>query len=327
MDQRQGNSVLRRKLASQALDPAPTAAGEARLLGRALARATSRIPGLVGSCSAPSRRMATIAELLELIESEAFVALIAAPEGETGLAILDPVAAAALIEALTIGRLARTPPPARRATPTDAQLLSDVIDATLTEWEAAAPAPCGGFRFQRLAGDCRLLELILDAPRFDLILQPLALLGDDVRRDGRFLLALPQIEAGEPEAPAQGRRLSRTARAGDWAHALETRVLAAPTRLTAVLGRVSMPLADAVGLAVGSRLVLPLSNLEEVELVALDGQILGRGRLGQFRAMRAVRLTRLAAPAADAQRGEDEAVCAPAPAQPAIEHIPAAPRD
>jgi flagellar motor switch protein FliM len=306
MDRSQGNPVLRRKLGTRVEGAAPP--DDARHLARALARATSRIPGLVGSCADPARRRASVAELLDLIDSDSFAALIANPAGEVGLAVFDAVATLSLVEALTIGRLSRTPPPARRATQTDAQLLSDVIDAALAEYDAQAanePGHRAGFCFQRFPTDYRLLELLLEAQRFDLILQPLALLGEDLRRDGRFLLALPQAVAKEKPAVASGRRTPTASRGDAWAQALEAQVMAAPAQLQAVLGRVTMPLAEVMRLSVGTTMVLPLSNLEEVEVEALDGQVMGRGRLGQFRAMRALRLVTVGPPAPAGQGFED----------------------
>ncbi len=297
MTQTQGNTVLRRKLVgARAPASPPVELAEARHLARALARATSRIPGLVGSCTDPTRRMASATELLDLVADDAFVALVSDASGAVGLAVFDPVSTVALIEALTIGRLSRNPPPNRRATQTDAILLSEVLDAALTEYDTHAGGATehrGGFRFQRFPTDYRLLELLLDAPRFELIVQPLALLGEGVRRDGQFLLALPcqAPEVADPPAPPGERRRASLSGQGDsWSRALEAQVMAAPAQLTAVLGRVTIPLSEVMALGVGSQLVLPLAKLEEIEVEALDGQVLGRGRLGQFRAMRAVRL-------------------------------------
>jgi flagellar motor switch protein FliM len=298
MNETQRNPVIRRKLGVR--PPTAEAAQDAeRHLAKALARATSRIPGLVGSCATASRRSATLAELLELVDSDAFAGLIAGPSGAMGLAIFDPVASVALIEAMTVGRLSRTPPPQRRATPTDAQLLSELIDAALAEFDANAPdGQDQGFRFQRFPTDYRLLELILESPRFDLFIQPLSLIGDDVRRDGRFVLALPEAETTGDHAPAPvaaaedhvDRRAARARQGDAWSRALQSQVMAAPAQLQAVLGRVTLSLADVMKLGVGSQLSLPLAKLEEVELETLDGQVIGLGRLGQYRAMRAIRV-------------------------------------
>ena len=334
MDQKHGNPVLRRKLGPRPDAAAPRKAEGARHLSRGLARAVSRIPGVVGSCPEPARRSASLPELLDLIDSESFVALIADPGGDLGLAVFDPVATVALVEALTIGRLSRTPPPGRRATPTDAQLLSEVIDTALADHDAQAGPEDGhraSFRFQRFPTDYRLLELVLEAPRFDLIVQPLALLGEDVRRDGQFLLALPQPASADAQGatpPATGRRAPITGRGDAWSRALEAQVLAAPAQLNAVLGRVKMPLSEVMGLGVGSRVILPLSNLEEVELEALDGELLGSGRLGQFRTMRAVRLLTLGGHADAGQDFQDHTggTSAPSPAEPpAPKRLTAAP--
>ncbi|WP_209425813.1 FliM/FliN family flagellar motor C-terminal domain-containing protein [Pararhodobacter sp. SW119] len=326
MEQTQRNPVIRRKLGVR--PPTAEAAQDAeRHLAKALARATSRIPGLVGSCATASRRSATLAELLELVDSDAFAGLIADPSGAMGLAIFDPVASVALIEAMTVGRLSRTPPPQRRATQTDAQLLSELIDAALAEFDAHAPdGQDHGFRFLRFPTDYRLLELILESPRFDLFVQPLSLIGDDVRRDGRFVLALPE-GATTDSAPAPAtedaadRRAARTGQGDAWSRALQSQVMTAPAQLQAVLGRITLSLSDVMKLGVGSQLSLPLAKLEEVEIEALDGQVIGLGRLGQYRAMRAIRLVQAGDAGTSEVAFEDHAV--PARVSQPVAEVPA----
>jgi flagellar motor switch protein FliM len=52
-----------------------------------------------------------------------------------------------------------------------------------------------------------------------------------------------------------------------------------------------MPLSRLSGLLPGEVLPLPLAGIDRVRLVGLDGRLVGEGRLGQARGLRAIRLT------------------------------------
>lgn len=208
------------------------------------------------------------------------------------------------------------------------QVLADLASA---EAGAESEGPAPSWQMVRAVGDLRLLGAILDDGAFDLIKTELRLSGPETPaqdpgqnrgqdrgrgggRGGALLLVLPVPSAPDATAtrpraaPASGREgaaasggaagaagAAAGAAAGDdpFAAALAAAVAGAPVVLTAVLGRVVLPLEQALALAVGDRLELPLSRLEEVEVLGIDASLVARARLGQSQGQRALRLTAL----------------------------------
>ena len=279
--------VLRRKLAPRP-KPAPPgdegASGPAGALVRSFARAVSAAAPLVAEEGSLHRRVASLAELLDTVDPEAFVALLEVEGQGPGLVVVDQEGFVTMIEAMTIGRLAARPPQARRPTATDAALLGGILNAAFAGLLPDDPAAT--LRIERAVPDHRLLPVLLDDGGYDLVALTATLVSGTVSRPLRLMLALP-----ERPVPATGASTAQDIDGNGWAGALEAAVMQAPVILRAELGRVTMPLQAVMGLGVGSTLSLPLSNLEEVRLIALDGQNPAIGRLGQTRGMRAVRLT------------------------------------
>ncbi len=298
-------SVLRRKLVPKAEMPAfefsaPPLEQEpagGRLLPRSFIRAASRVADMVARASVRSSRGVGLAELVELPAAEGFTALLKGPDGPPGLVILDPSAFSSVIEAMTIGSLSRKPPALRRATETDAALMADLVDAILAEVDAN-PDPADpfdpGYRQHRLVDDLRLLDVMLEDVPFTLTVLEVELLAEGTVRKGMLSIALPEPAPEIPtfsdfDIPLDDGPLHDVR----WERALEASVMTAPAQLGAVLGRVRMPLSEVMALKVDSLVTLPLSQLEEVQLEGLDRAVLAVGRLGQYRGMRALRLTAL----------------------------------
>ena len=66
--------------------------------------------------------------------------------------------------------------------------------------------------------------------------------------------------------------------------------LAADAVLHAVLSRVTLPLAEVMGLKAGDVLPLPNAAIDRLEVQGLDGRRVATAKLGQQRGMRAIRL-------------------------------------
>lgn len=278
------DTLLRRKLTQRPVAQAETFLASGLL--RSFSRALSDTTPLVAESARLHRKAASLIELLDTIEPEAFVITLS-DGARTGMALIDQSGFSTLIEAMTIGRLSARAPVARRASVTDGALLAALIDRCLAGLDD--PDPAQAWRCARPVPDHRLLGVLLDDGRFDLVAITAELVAGDVARPLRLMLALPsevsapRVPTSDPVAPAPP----------TWSEALEASVLGAPACLRAELGRVTLPLAEVLCLGTGSILTLPLSNLEEVRLVALDGTTQGLGRLGQSRGNRAVRLTTL----------------------------------
>ncbi|MVX47484.1 flagellar motor switch protein FliM, partial [Rhodobacter sphaeroides] len=81
----------------------------------------------------------------------------------------------------------------------------------------------------------------------------------------------------------------------DFGAALAEQVMAVDCRLEAVLGRITLPLAQVLDWQPGDTVPLPQATLDHILFVGLDGHPVAEGRLGQHRGMRAVRLAPMAA--------------------------------
>jgi flagellar motor switch protein FliM len=309
--------VLRRKVLRPRPRPTPEDGRTelARALPRALVRAVSAGAGLTAQVGAPTDSRQSLDELLDLIPEDGFVGLLspAAADGGTGLAVLDQALFSGLIEAMTLGRLSQRPPGPRRPTGTDAALLGAVLDQVLAELvgvglggadvmsspgAAAGPDTLGRWQMVRAVSDLRMLGAVMDDCPYRKLSSQMQLTGGEGRRDGVLTLLLPQPRRAEVRrgAPLYGSRdLAAAPPDADdpFQSALEAAVMAAPVQLNTVLGRVPMTLSQAMELAIGQRLELPLAQLEEVQVLGLDGQPQALARLGQSRGMRALRIIAL----------------------------------
>lgn len=278
---------------------------------RALTRASASACGLHARAKAAPLRKATLSEMLDMIDAGAFLATLAdqkQAEPSVGLICMDQSLFSALVEQRATGRLSATPAQSRPPTPTDAALLSDVIDmlmAFLAEemlrqqqgrnaaGQAGPASDSAGsaaltWRLNRFVGNARLLEALLDEGVYDLRAVVATLSAGDTSRDGTLFVALPQKPQNTGAAA-----VAPPAETEAWQARFAATVMQAPAELRAVLSRVSMPLSKALELAPGATVTLPLSALEEVRVEARDTRLLARGRLGQYRGVRALRLTGL----------------------------------
>ncbi len=258
--------------------------GPAPMLARSFGRAVSLSAPLVSEEPDVQRKTATLPELLDSIDPDAFVTMIDSGEGYPALAIIEQEGFATVIEAMTIGRLGSRAPATRRPTTTDAALLGELLDATFRG--LGAEDPCSAIRCGRPVQDHRLLPVLMDEVSYDIVTLNTTLVSGGVTRGMVIMLALPRAASGDEDDPVAVEEAKK-----DWTDAMEDAVMASPANLRAELGRVTLPLSEVMKLGVGSTLTLPLSNLEEVKLVALDGATHAIGRLGQTRGMRAIRLT------------------------------------
>jgi len=295
------HSVIRRKAEAGRASPGPAPMTAARALGLSLAKAAQDGMALALRVVQVDERRLSLAELPEAIEDRALLAVLEGPAEGLGLAVIAPSLLAALIEVQTTGRLAPAPPPVRRATRTDAVMVAGFIDRTLEELEKTlAELPeiiwAGGFRYASYLDDPRPLGLLLEDIGFRVLQLDLEL-GPGGERKGGLVLALPAngrgaaprpvAEADAHEgAPAAG-SLADTAR---WKADLERVVLQAPAMLEAVLHRLTLPLSAVLSFAPGTELPVPLAALEELRVEGHGRRLLARGRLGQNRGFRAVRL-------------------------------------
>lgn len=296
--------VLKRKAQAARALSGSIPMGAPRALRLALARSAKSEAGLALSDITVQERQMSLAELLEQPEAHALLAVLEGPGEALGVAVLCPEWLAAVIEAQTTGGVSPAAAPPRKPTRTDAALAAPFIEQTLRAFEALlAQEPdltwAGGFRYASFLDDPRPLGYVLEEDRYRVFQIRAGLAG--AGRQGALLLALPAVGRGPAPAPRP-----ETAAPDAWAHILEAMVMELPLHLGAVLGRISLPLAEAAHLAPGQVLTLPMSALERITLEGPDGAALLTGRLGQACGKRALRLSADMPPPPLSPDGEEE---------------------
>lgn len=327
--------LLRRKIAQGGRSPTvATAGGAERAFRLCLARAARDSMGLALDVTRATQDRMGLAELMDLPPDRALMLILDQNSGDgLGLIVLSPAVLSGLVEMLTTGRVTTAPPPNRRPTRTDAAMLAAVIDAALTGLDAsladdADKVWAAGWRFASFVEDSRTLGLLLEDAPYQVIRTEISLM--EGAKSGPVILALPdralRVDSHTDAPPATDHSFA--------AH-LAAQVDTVTARLDAVVARVSMPLSRVSTLLPGEMLPLPLAGIDKVRLVGLDGRLIGEGRLGQARGLRAIRLT-TEARAGDARPDEDRrdgaemmqatALPQPTPRQPAALHPVPSPR-
>lgn len=287
------DGVIRRKLSAAKAEPLEGGPGADRGWRIALARAARDHLKMPLEVTSLSLSRAGLAELLELPAERALLAVLEGPGEGLGVLAVAPDVLHAMGEALTIGKMSAGPPALRRPTRTDAAMIAPMLDAALTDLEISLAQEAdlvwaGGWRYASFIEDPRPLGLMLeDIPYRVLVAEVDMGLG---QRKGAILLALP--------AEGRGKMPTRTARpVNDGADspqvfttALAQQIEGAKAQLDAALARLSLPLSQVAGLAVGDVLPLATASLDRVSIEGLDGRKLAEGKLGQNRGMRALRL-------------------------------------
>jgi flagellar motor switch protein FliM len=182
------------------------------------------------------------------------------------------------------------------------QALAELAGVVPDDGAGGAEGPMARWQMARAVSDLRLLGAMLDECPYRMLSTRVQLSGGAGSRAGALLLLLPVPRRAAPPVQAAGHARPGPALTGGqgqgggdpFQSALELAVLGAPVVLNTVLGRIPMTLSDAMALSVGQRLELPLSQLEDVQVIGLDGQPQAQARLGQSRGMRALRIITLA---------------------------------
>lgn len=284
------SDVIRRKILAATPPPAEGAPGADRGWRLALARATRDAMGLDLEFRQLTITRASLAEILDVAPDRALIGLLDGPHGGLGVIMLAPVVTAALIEMQTVGRLASAPAVARKPTRIDAAMVAGVIDRALAGLEEVLAEEAdliwaGGFRYASHLEDARPLGLLLEEDAYRILSAEVAM-ANGARR-GQVILILPA--SGRGDRPAACAPVTE-GQGPSFAEELGAQVLLADCQLDGVVGRLTLPLRQIMGLQVGEVLALPLAAIDAVAVEAADGRRLATARLGQNRGMRALKI-------------------------------------
>lgn len=289
------DGVIRRKLNNARNETPEGGPGADRCWRLSLARAARDLLKAPMEVQSLVLGRASLAEVLEVPPERALLAVLEGPGEGLGMMAISPGVLQAMIEMLTIGRVAGGTAAPRKPTRTDAAMVAPLIDAALGDLEASLAqeadlAWAGGWRYASFLDDPRPLGLMLEDFSYRLLKAEVDL-GRGAQQGG-IILALPAEGRGRlPSRPVVRAVIDEAQTHRAFAEALADEVEGSVARLDAVLTRVCLSLAQVVGLAVGDVLPLKVASLDKVSIEGLDGRKMAEGKLGQNRGMRALRLT------------------------------------
>lgn len=306
-------SAARRAFEARAMSPA-------KALRRALSRSADVLWDLALVTHGVGQEIADQDQVVEMLPPRGLLLLLDGPGGALGLAMVDREILTGLTEVQTILQVTQMPVEDRALTPTDAAMVSPLLDGTLERFERYLDghplhAQLAGYRFGAMLEDPRAAGLLLDAASYRVFSVSVDLaLG---RRKGDMMIVLPERpEAEDPLA---------TTEAGEGAEGPHEKTMTLlPVRMEAVLSRVTLPLSVAQRLRPGDLVPLPPDALDSVEFVSGSEVPIAGGRLGQMNGMRAVRL-RWPEGAADRDRPEPGAMIEREATAAALSEAPQAP--
>lgn len=308
-----GLTVLQRKAGADRPPPEFGVMTPAKALRLALAKAGEDVlSSNVLSGDAEQRKLSLNAISDEIAEG-ALAVMVEQIDGGRGLVILDAGAVAAVIEAMTTGQIVSGEPsnPPRNPTATDAFLAGDFLTkmlANLGQNLSGLPEAgwADGYTAAEQLKDIRSLPLQMKDVAYRSLFAPLEFNGG--LRSGRLNIVLPwqatRIQSvpalpapDSSDAPASPQSVARQRRAS--AAAATAVLMEGQVVLEAVLHRVRLPLKEVARWKPDDKLPFPVHAISSVMLVDATGQEIARGRLGQSKGNRALKLDMTDLPVGD----------------------------
>ena len=282
-----GAGALARKLAA-AREGAGSISNSATLkvLRRSLARAAADLCELPLAVIAARQLNCIPEDLGRYLSDEKLLVVLDGPNGRIGAATLDAPTVTALIQQQTMGQVMGKAPSERHYTSTDAAMTADFIDrafakaVTMLEGQADLNL-FEGFRFGARIEDVRSLMLGLEAEDYRVIELTLDLSSGAMQ--GAITLIIPEPTPADLGQDGPGGL--------DFGPSLGNGMGSMRVELSAVLCKMQVPVSTFSTLEIGDVLPLDQAFLYETDLVAISGQSISGGRLGQINGARAVRLS------------------------------------
>ena len=229
------------------------------------------------------------------LDNESLLILLEGQNGEPGALAMDMQVMAGLVEFQTLGQVVPKPVTDRVPTKVDAALVTPFLEDALMRYvrmlaeEGEAPYWLQHYKFGAMMQDTRTLSLAMTAQDYQMFVLDVKL--ERGKKTGTMALLFPDVQVlvNEPEEDAETD-----------AEKFQNGVKEASTVLNAVVGKISLPIAQIQALQAGDTLPLSEEAMQNATLEALTGEEIAEVRIGQLNGMRAVCVPGLAgaAPAA-----------------------------
>ncbi|WP_298970956.1 flagellar motor switch protein FliM [uncultured Roseobacter sp.] len=241
--------------------------------------------------------------LSDKMDDASLLVVLDGPRGNVGGAVIGAELVAAMIQQQTTGKVAKEAPAARPLTSTDAALCAPLLDALfqrshgLLEEDADRDILCP-YKFGARVENARLFGLALDANEYHIVKLTIDVAGGAFQSN--LTLILPVFERAPEHIASEETGVAAPAQT------LEKSVMSLRADLTAVLGRLKLPLDKLSQLVPGDVLTLKPDAFDTVEIMTCDRRVVSRGAMGQIEGQRAIQLDNaVARPDHPARRAED----------------------
>lgn len=253
-----------------------------KALRRAVARAAEDLCELPMAVIAARQTNRKPEDLTALLSDKHLLVLLDCPKGRIGAATLDAAAVTALIQKQTMGAVMGMASDERAYTPTDAAMMAEFLEKLFGKVVAILEEQRDrdmfeGYRFGAQIEDVRTLVLGMEADEYRVINLNVDLDCGKMQGEIRILLPEPSAEENAESQQIRGPRIG----AG---------VGSMRAELSAVLCKVKMPLREFTSLKVGDLMPLDQAYLYETDLLAINGTVVAKGRMGQMNGSKAVRI-------------------------------------
>ncbi|OIQ31635.1 MAG: hypothetical protein BM562_07230 [Alphaproteobacteria bacterium MedPE-SWcel] len=253
-----------------------------KALRRSVARAAEDLCELPMAVIAARQTNRVPEDLSGLLSNKHLLVVLDCPQGRIGAATLDAAAVTALIQQQTMGSVLGMSSDERIYTPTDAAMVAEFLEKLFGKVSALLKDQTDlrifeGYRFGAQVEDVRTLVLGMEAEDYRVINLNVDL--DSGKMQGEICLVLPEpsVEQYDEADAVRGPRLGSS-------------VGSMRAELSAVLCKMRIPLRQFAALKKGELLHLDQAYLYETDMIAINGQAIAKGRLGQIKGARAVRL-------------------------------------
>ncbi len=217
------------------------------------------------------------------LDNESLLVLLEGQNGEPGALAVDMQVLAGLVEFQTLGQVIPKPVSDRVPTKVDAALITPFLEDALVRYvrmlaeEGDAPYWLQHYKFGAMMQNTRTMALAMTAQDYHMFVLDVKL--ERGKKTGTMALLFPDVlvQVSEPEGATETD-----------AEKFQNGVKEANTLLNAVVGRISLPIAQIQALQVGETLALPEEAMQKAKLEAPTGEEIAEVRIGQLNGMRAV---------------------------------------
>jgi len=282
------NSALRKMVAVGPTGLPPVLLAAAAALDLAFGKCSRTAHNIEAALADGQTGQDSLPDLLAAAPDPGLLLILELASGAQGLIWLDALLVNAVIEVETHAPDSAVLREARKPTLIDATLCRTYLGPILAEFIAQSRAAAGNstlgpITIARHETDTDQLGYAMAATTYGWVEGRVDFQSG--LRGGALRLALPLMAWGEDAGPKGAQNDPA------WTYQLTQNVLSSPYCLMAVMEVIEVPLGRAMALKVGDILPISPMALSDLKLTAPNGKVVLEGRLGQYRAKKAISVT------------------------------------